>query len=411
MFDKFYKHTSSKRKEILHEIDRFDYNLDIPLEDSVYENMIENSIGTYEIPMGVVPGFFMNGKEYIIPMVTEEPSVIAAQSNAAKIFAKNGGISAHVISRLMRGQIAFPDKESAQKIIDYTEDNEELLINLCNEAYPSIVKRGGGVRSITVRYIQSAKFSSFVVVDVLMDTQEAMGANMINTTLEALKSHIEVTLDVESSMAILSNLSDECIVEASVTLDVSTLKNKDSIAEKIELASDFAHVDIYRATTHNKGIMNGVDAVVIATGNDFRAVEAGVHAYASFSGHYQPLTKWKKLNETTLLGTIKLPLSIGTVGGTISVHPKAKQAYNILGISDATTLMQIIAGVGLAQNFAALYALTTDGIQKGHMRMHARTLLMNAGCPSDYIDVALDELLKETPMNLEKATTIANKYK
>lgn len=411
MFDKFYKHSSSKRKEILHEIDRLDYTLDIALEEAVYENMIENSIGTYEIPMGVVPGFFMNGRVYIIPMVTEEPSVIAAQSNAAKIFAKNGGISAHVISRLMRGQIAFPDTGHAQKIIDYVEDNQDQLINYCNEAYPSIVNRGGGVRSITVRYIQSNKFSSFVIVDVLMDTQEAMGANMINTTLEALKSHIENTLGVESIMAILSNLSDECIVEASVTLDVSTLKNSESIAEKMELASDLAHVDIYRATTHNKGIMNGIDALVIATGNDFRAVEAGVHAYASLSGNYQPLTTWKKLNETTLLGTIKLPISIGTVGGTINVHPKAKQAYKILGINDSKTLMQIIAGVGLAQNFAALYALTTDGIQKGHMRMHARTLLMNAGCPSDSIEKALEELIKEKPMNLEKATMIANKYK
>lgn len=411
MFEKFYKHSSIKRKEILKDLGLFQDELNAPLDVSIYENMIENSIGVYEIPMGVVPGFYLNGKEYVIPMVTEEPSVIAAQSNAAKIFAKNGGISAHVVSRLMRGQIAFPDTGDAQKIIDFVEDNNDELIEVCNEAYPSIVRRGGGVREISVRYIQSHKYSSFVIVDVLMDTQEAMGANMINTTLESLKNHIELTIGAEPLMAILSNLADQAVVEARVTLDVSTLKNPDVIASKIELASNLAQVDIYRATTHNKGIMNGIDAVVIATGNDFRAVEAGVHAYASLSGEYRPLTTWKKLNNTTLEGTIRIPLAIGTVGGTISVHPKAKQSYNILGINDSRILMQIIAGVGLAQNFAALYALTTVGIQSGHMRMHARTLLINAGCPVEYLDKAVIQLIEESSMNLDTASKIANRYK
>ena len=244
-----------------------------------------------------------------------------------------------------------------------------------------------------------------------MDTQEAMGANMINTVLEALKLHIEETLGVNSLMAILSNLADHCIVEGRIELDVSTLKFPESVGQKMQLASDLAHVDIYRATTHNKGIMNGIDAVVIATGNDFRAVESGAHAYASLDSHYRPLTTWTLENDTTLVGTIKLPLAIGSVGGTISVHPKAKLSYKILGTSDAKTLMEIIASVGLAQNFAALYALTTVGIQKGHMRMHARTLLMNVGCTPELINQAVDLLVKENPMDSHKATIIVESLK
>lgn len=405
MFDKFYKHSPIKRKEILTERGNFDPTLDKYLEMDIYQNMVENSIGTYEIPMGVVPGFKMNGIDYIIPMVTEEPSVIAAQSNAAKIFALNGGVEARVISRLMRGQIAFPDTGEAQSIIDYVENNVQELIHFCNQAYPSIVKRGGGVRKIEVRYIMSSTYTSFVIVDVFMDTQEAMGANMINTVLEALKSHLSDTLNIDPIMAILSNLADHALATATIKLDTKTLKYPETIGLKIQTASDLAHVDIYRATTHNKGIMNGIDALVIATGNDFRAVEAGVHAYASLNGGYTPLTQWH-LEGDILTGTITLPLSIGTVGGTISVNPKAQLSYKILGTQDAKTLMMLMASVGLAQNFAALYALTTVGIQKGHMRMHARTLLLNAGCPSDIIEIALEHLLTRNPMTAKDAEHI-----
>lgn len=411
MFDKFYKHSPQIRRELLESVGRYNATLDQPLSESIYSNMIENSITTYELPFGVVPGFILNQEEFIIPMVTEEPSVIAAQSNAAKIFNQNGGITARVLSRYMRGEIAIPVIDNAFNIMSYVDSHQEALIELANEAYPSIVSRGGGVRNIGYRYIESDQYHSFVIIDVSVDTQEAMGANMINTILEAIKNKVAEELDVDPLMAILSNLADECLVEAKVILDPKTLKNSDVIATKMVLASDLAHVDSYRATTHNKGIMNGIDALVIATGNDFRAVEAGAHAYASRTGKYQSLTRWEINRDGMLVGSIKLPMAIGTVGGTISVHPKAQLAYQILNINDAKTLMQLIAGVGLAQNFAALYALTTDGIQKGHMRMHARSLMLQAGCPEALIEKGVVQLIQTKPMNLAVAKEIVHKLK
>ena len=405
MFDKFYKHSARQRREILHENGHYNFDLDVPMQASLYEAMIENSVTTYEIPMGVVANFVLNDTSYIVPMVIEEPSVLAAQNNAAKIFRENGGIKARVIKREMRGEIAFFNPEDSLNLVHYIETHQEVLFDLCAKTYPNIVKRGGGVRAISTR-ILSDNSDLFVIVDVVMDTQEAMGANMINTVLEALKIHLEDTLNETALMAILSNYADTCVVEASVSLDVSSLKNSPEIGQRMAQASRLAHVDVYRATTHNKGIMNGIDALIIATGNDFRAIEAGAHAYASRHGSYASLTTWTLENETHLIGRIELPMALGTVGGTISIHPKAKLSYEILGTNDAQTLMQIAAGVGLAQNFSAMYALTSDGIQKGHMRMHARTLLIQAGCPFDLLNEALQIMMHEKPLTLDKATEI-----
>lgn len=405
MFDKFYKHSAQKRREILSELGHYNGDLDIPMGPSLYETMIENSVTTYEIPMGVVPNFVLNDTPYIIPMVIEEPSVLAAQNNAAKIFRENGGIQARVMQREMRGEIAFFNPKNSQALIDYITNHQTLLFEICAKTYPNIVKRGGGVRTITTRILHDQS-DLFVIVDVVMDTQEAMGANMLNTVLESLKNHLETTLDEVALMAILSNYADTCIVEASVRLDLNTLKNPHEVGNRMAQASQLAHVDVYRATTHNKGIMNGIDALVIATGNDFRAIEAGAHAYASRHGSYASLTTWTLEDATHLVGRIELPMALGTVGGTISIHPKAKLAYEILGTRDAQTLMQLAAGVGLAQNFSAMYALVSDGIQKGHMRMHARTLLLQANCPFDRLEDAMTHFTKQGTLSLDKAKEI-----
>ena len=404
MYKKFYKLSSQERRTILQDNGRYDFDLDVPLPESTSENMIENNITLYELPMGVVTGFLMNDKEYVIPMVTEEPSVIAAANNAARIFASNGGLKAKVISRLMRGEIAF-----SNPLYDYGEyiDNHyDELIDLCNRSYPSIVNRGGGVQSIKHRLIYNENKPSFFIVDVTIDTQEAMGANMINTILEALQAYLQEIYNHEPLMAILSNLADECLVEGTIEINPETLRFPESIAQRLEEAYQLASVDPYRAATHNKGIMNGIDAVVIASGNDWRAVEAGAHAYASRSGSYQPLTTWSIADNGNILGSIIIPMAIGTVGGTVKLHPKAALAKKIMDYSDAKELMALIAGIGLAQNFAALYALTTDGIQKGHMRMHARSLAMNAGANENEIQEVVRRLIKDKPMTLQKAESI-----
>lgn len=404
MTKKFYKLSSIERKNVLIHKNRYDETLDLSLPDSVAENMIENYISNYEIPMGVVTGLLINDKEYVVPMVTEEPSVIAAANNAARIISSNGGVTAHVISRVMRGEIAFTNP--ASNYGTYIDDHMNDLIELCNQSYPSIVSRGGGVRSISYRYIASQDKPSFFIVDVLIDTQEAMGANMINTILESLQEHLSDVYKHEPLMAILSNLADECLVEALVEINPETLKYPETIATRLEEAYQLASLDPYRAATHNKGIMNGIDAVVIASGNDWRAVEAGAHAYASLSGSYQPLTTWSVSPSGSIIGSIKLPMAIGTVGGTVKLHPKAALSKKIMGYDNAQELMMIIASIGLAQNFAALYALTTDGIQKGHMRMHARSLAMSAGAKDHEIETVVKKLMKDKPMTLQKAEDI-----
>lgn len=404
-FKGFYKKTKDERIRILSEDKSYDTSLDRPLTEEIYSNMIENSLTTYELPMGVVPNFVINGENFHIPMVTEEPSVLAAANNAGKIFALNGGIEAHIISRIMRGQIAYHNLTNIECYEKYIIENKDTLINIAHKAYPSIVKRGGGVKDIYYESKNHPNGNNFFIIYLLVDTQEAMGANMMNTMLEALRSHLNEIFNDEAVMAILSNLSTECLVEASCTLRPSTLKNSDEIVDRMVMAGQLAEVDPYRAATHNKGVMNGIDAVVIATGNDWRAIEASVHAYASLSGQYQPVTHWEN-KDGNLVGHIKIPMPIGTVGGSIGIHPKAQLAKSILKYEDAQQLMMIIAGVGLAQNFAALYALTTDGIQKGHMALQAKSLAIQAGAKPNQINEVVSKLLKEKVMNLDSAKRI-----
>lgn len=397
----FYKRTIEERRQILGN----EYDFESSLHQDLYNHMIENAITTYDIPMGIAPQFLINGSTYQIPMVTEEPSVIAAASNGGKIVYENGGFQAHVLSRQMRGEIAFANPRNLPKLDAYIKENMTTLFDVANKAHPSIVKRGGGIQEIKTRMLFDPK-NTFYIIDVWMDTQEAMGANMMNTVLEALAHHLEITLEENVLMAILTNLNTECLVEATCVINPSTLKHGFESAESIVLASDFAKVDPYRAATHNKGIMNGVDALVIATGNDWRAVNAGVHAYASLSGSYQPLAVWEITEARMLKGTIRFPMGIGSVGGSIGIHPKAKLTKDILQYDNASTLMQIIACVGLAQNLAALNALTSDGIQKGHMALQAKSLALSANTPVELLDAVVSQLQKSQNMNLETAKII-----
>ena len=406
-FKGFYKKNIQERREILSNNTSQALDFNETLKEKVYDKMTENAITTYEIPMGIVTQFPLNGHFYNIPMVTEEPSVIAAANNAAKILRENNGVKAHVISRIMRGEIIYsnPTPEFVKAI------NQDLdhLIEIANLQHPSIVKRGGGVTKLTTRIIE-ANEGNFFIIDVFVDTKEAMGANIINTILEGLSQELTIRYKAHATMSILSNLSTEATVYAQCQIDPSKLKNSKEIIDKFVTASQLASADPYRAATHNKGIMNGIDALVIASGNDWRATEAAMHAFAVKDGQYRGLTNWYE-DSGFLIGEIEIPVPIGTVGGTISVHPKAKLVHNILNNPDAEELMMIIASLGLAQNFAALYALVTDGIQKGHMRLHARTLAIQAGANDENISFVVSQLIKQEHINLENAKQIIKDYK
>lgn len=375
------------------------------IQPEVYEKMIENAITTFELPMGVAPNFYINNKEYVVPMVTEEPSVIAAASNAASIIKRNGGFKSQVINRIMRGEIIFSNPKSVHTILEYTENNEKILKEIADRAHPSIVKRGGGIQKVQTRVLAN-EFDTFVVLDIFVDTQEAMGANIINTILEKLKLHLESELDEIVLMAILSNNTPECTAKAMCEINPETLKFSDEIVDRIVSASKLSFLDPFRCATHNKGIMNGIDAVVMATGNDWRAVNAGIYTAMTLSGTMMPITTWSKTELGYLRGEINIPLALGSVGGSIGLNPKVQLAYDILNINQVSELMEVVAAVGLGQNFAALYALTTDGIQKGHMTLHARNVAMRAGATPDEVPLVTKMLLEAEHVNSETAAII-----
>lgn len=380
------------------------------------DQMIENAFAIYGLPYGLAFNFLIDGKDYVIPMVTEEPSVIAAASGAAKTIKLAGGFSTDTSQRQMIGQVALmevADPSQTQRII---EENEQKLLDLANDAYPSIVKRGGGARSIRTKFIPADKGQNdFLVVYLSVDTQEAMGANMLNTMLEAIKLDLEDLSGGTALMGILSNYATDSLVSVRCALAFDQLKYKKipgaDLAKKIAAASDLAQDDIYRATTHNKGIMNGVDAVVLASGNDWRAIESGAHAYAARGGRYRGLATWT-LEGDQLIGDMTLPLPIGAVGGSISLHPNAKATFEILNIEHgAKELAAVIASVGLAQNFAALRALVSEGIQKGHMALQAKSLAVAAGAKDHEVQPLVRQLKNSKPMNLAKAQELLDKLR
>ena len=373
---------------------------------TVADQLSENVVGTFSLPYSLVPEVLVNGQEYTVPYVTEEPSVVAAASYASKIIKRAGGFTAQVHERQMIGQVALYQVAEPEQAQEKIASKKAELLELANQAYPSIVKRGGGARDLHVEQIKGE--TDFLVVYLHVDTQEAMGANMLNTMLEALKPVLEELSQGQSLMGILSNYATDSLVTASCRIAFRYLsRQKDQgreIAEKIALASQFAQADPYRATTHNKGIFNGIDAILIATGNDWRAIEAGAHAFASRDGHYQGLSQWTlDFEREELVGEMTLPMPVATKGGSIGLNPRVSLSHELLGNPSAKELAQIIVSIGLAQNFAALKALVSTGIQQGHMKLQAKSLALLAGASESEVAPLVERLIADKTFNLETA--------
>lgn len=371
------------------------------------DNMVENAIGIFGLPFGIATNFLINDKDYLIPMVIEEPSVIAAVSNAAKMFRAGGGFTASSDAPIMIGQIQVLDVVDAEVAAASVLAQRDRLLAIADETAGSILRRGGGARDIAVRVIADSRVGAMLIIHLLMDVRDAMGANAINTAVEYLAPHVEAITGGRANLRILSNLTDQRKARAAGVVPAAELGRGDfsgyQVAQAIVEAGVFAEVDPYRAATHNKGIMNGIDAVVIATGNDWRAIEAGAHAYAARKGTYSSLTRWWQDSSGDLHGEIEVPLAVGIVGGATRVHPLAQIALTVLGIDSAQQLAEITAAVGLAQNFAALRALSTEGIQQGHMRMHARQIAIAAGAEGAAVMRIAGLMIQEGNIRLERA--------
>lgn len=369
------------------------------------DRMIENVIGTMPVTMGIATNFMINGVEKLVPMATEEPSVVAAASNAAKMSRDGGGFKATTTDPIMIGQIQLTkarDPHGAKALI---EQNKEELIALANTKDPMLVKLGGGARDIEVRVVDSLT-GPMVIIHLLVNCLDAMGANAVNTMAEAVSPKIEELTGGKVYLRIISNLAIYRLARAETTWTKEALGGEDVIDAVLE-AYAFAAADPFRAATHNKGIMNGIDAVVLATGNDFRAIESGAHAYASWkNGGYRPLTEYSKDENGNLVGKIEMPVAVGLIGGATAVHPTAKVAVKILDVKSAQELAQIIAAVGLAQNFAAMRALATEGIQRGHMTLHARNIAVMAGAEGEMIDKVVEVLVREKAVRMDRAKEV-----
>lgn len=418
----FYKMTVEDRKQYI--IDLFNLTEEetnqllnpISLPEETADNMIENVIGTFSLPMGLGLNFKINEKDYVVPMVVEEPSIIASASYIAKIVRDAGGFTTEATERIMIGQIQVvgcPDFDAAKKSI---LNEKEMLIQAANDAYPSLVARGGGAVDLDVRMLNEGEstYSQMLVVHLYVNTCDAMGANIINTMAESLAPVVEHLTSGKVYLRILSNYADRCLAKAKCVIPPHLLDSEgfsgEEVRDGVVHAYEFAASDPYRAVTHNKGIMNGIDPVIIATGNDWRAVEAGAHAYATRNGQYSSMTTWSKDEAGNLVGELELPMSLGIVGGASRVHPMAKVAYKLLNISSAKELAQVVVAVGLAQNLGALKALATDGIQKGHMALHSRSVAMAAGATGEMVDMVAKKLVEEKEIRVGYAKKLLEEY-
>lgn len=374
------------------------------LKMEIADHMIENVIGTFQLPIGVAMNFLINGKEYVIPMVVEEASVVAAASNAAKMARAAGGFTTSYSGDVMIAQIQCINTANPHFARQTILAHKGELLDLANAKDPVLVKITGGARDIEVRVVDSG-IGPMVVTHLLVDTGDAMGANAVNTMAEAVAPAIEKLTGGTVKLRILSNLADHRLARATATFTKEVIGGED-VADGVVAAYAFAAADPYRAATSNKGIMNGVDPVVVATGNDWRAIEAGVHAYCARSGRYTSLTRWEKDADGNLTGCIEMPAPVGLVGGATKIHPAAKACVKLLGVQHASELAQIIAAVGLAQNFAALRALATDGIQKGHMKLHARNLATVAGASAEQLDAVVAQMVENKKISVEYAKEV-----
>jgi len=378
------------------------------------DHMIENVAGTYSLPLGIAQNFMVNGRAVLVPMVIEEPSVVAGASFMAKLALASGGFTAGASAPEMIGQIQVldtPDLNAARRAL---LAQKEALLAEAGEIDPVLKRLGGGPRDLEVRLIEESPIGPFLVVHLIYDVRDAMGANAVNTAIERLSAHIEAISGGRVHLRILSNLADRRLAWARVAILKEELAFKDFSAEQVRdgiiAAWAFAAADSYRAATHNKGIMNGVDAVVIATGNDWRAVEAGAHAYAARSGRYTSLSTWGKDDQGNLVGSLEMPMAVGSVGGATRVHPTARACLKLMGVSGAAQLAEIIVSVGLAQNLAALRALATEGIQRGHMALHARQVAIAAGAQGDAINRLADQLAAENTVRIDRAEAILREW-
>jgi len=369
--------------------------------------MIENVIGAMSYPFAVAVNFLINGKDYLVPMVIEEASVVAAASNAARVMRRDGGIKSITTGPLMIGQVQVVGlKDPWYKRMLVLEHKDEIL-QRANEVDPVLVKFGGGARDVEARVVEGPH-GPMLVVHLIVDVRDAMGANAVNTMAERVAPLIERITGGRVLLRIISNLADKRLVRSYVKVYKEDIGGEE-VVDGIVNAWAFAAADPYRAATHNKGIMNGVIAVALATAQDHRAIEAGAHAYAARNGRYEPLSRWEKDADGNLVGSLEMPMAVGIIGGATKVHPVARAALKILGVKTATELAEVMGAVGLAQNFAALRALATEGIQRGHMRLHARNLAIMAGATGDLIDKVVEIMVSENKINFAYAQELVAK--
>ena len=393
------------------------------LLDEQADHMIENVVGTFSLPLGIGLNFVVNGREVLVPMVIEEPSVVAGASFMAKLARAGGGFTVSTSAPEMIGQMqVLGVKDLIAARMKLYEHKAELLAE-ADQVDPLLKKFGGGARDLEVRIIEDSPIGAFLVVHLIYDVRDAMGANAVNTACEKLAPRLEEITGGHVHLKILSNLADRRLAKATCTIPLKELafqsEGKDNLSpytgeqvrDGIIAAWAFAAADPYRAATHNKGIMNGVDAVVIATGNDWRAVEAGAHAYAAREGRYTSLSKWGKDADGNLTGELEMPMAVGIVGGATKVHPTAKAALKLMGVRTAAELAEVIVSVGLAQNLAALRALATEGIQRGHMSLHARQVAIAAGAVGEQIEKVAAQMVAEKTIRIDRAEEILKKTK
>lgn len=379
------------------------------IDPAVPDRMIENAIGSFPLPLGVAVNFRINDKEYLVPMAIEEPSVIAAASNAAKMALPGGGFATTSTPPIMIGQVQLTrlkDPHSSKTLILH---RKKEILQYANEQDPMLVSVGGGARDIEVRVIDT-RTGPQVVVHLMVDVRDAMGANAVNTMAEAIAPKLEDMTGGRVYLRILSNLAVHRLARARALWKKEAIGGEE-VVDGIMEAYSFAEADPFRCTTHNKGIMNGIDAVILATGNDTRAIEAGAHAYAALRGEYKPLTKFEKTTDGDLAGTIELPMAVGLIGGATKTHPTARACIKLLGVKSSSELGEVAAAVGLAQNFAALRALATVGIQKGHMSLHARNIVASVGCPPELAEEAVKILISEKKIRMDRAAEVVEHLK
>jgi len=413
----FYKLTPKERLQMVKEFANLtDEEVELlrrfgALDEALANRMIENVVGVFQLPLGIAVNFLINGKDYMIPMAIEEPSVVAAASNAAKMTRAGGGVYTMSTGSIMIGQIQLLDVEDPYGARFKILKAKDEILQIANEMDPVLVKLGGGAKDLEVRVVESdaevmgSRIGSMLVVHLLVDVKDAMGANAVNTMAEAVAPRLAAITGGRYRLRIISNLADKRLVRAWTRIPPEAVGGEE-VAKGIVEAWAFADADPYRAATHNKGIMNGVDAVVIATGNDWRAVEAGAHAYAARTGRYKPLSTWEIDEEGYLVGSLEMPLAVGIVGGATRTNPLARIAIKILGVKSAQELAEVIGAVGLIQNLAALRALAAEGIQAGHMRLAARSIAMSAGAAGEEIEVVARRMIEEGKVTFSRAKEI-----